>query len=248
MKLFPLIILCIFMFSTCSAVTERTSDTVYISAQENDRAEEPGNLPDQKPGKRVSEEQDSEAMALAFWYAALENRPDIIIRGLTQGTDAFWYEIKKTLTLFMRLKPEEGIETDLKNDAISIAMWLASQAGHTDIVRLLLERGARVNAMEATDGRTALWQASQGGHMETVKLLLENGAKIETRSLRTGATPLFIAAARGHEEVVTLLLNAGANANVKASAGEKEDTPLSIAKERNHTGIVELFERAMAEK
>ena len=52
------------------------------------------------------------------------------------------------------------------------ALMLAAQDGHTEIVKLLLEKGADVN-VKTTTGITALWMASQNGHTEVVKLLLE---------------------------------------------------------------------------
>jgi ankyrin repeat protein len=54
-------------------------------------------------------------------------------------------------------------------------MW-ASQNGNQEIVRLLLQRGALVNAMRALCGRTPLMFASKNGHVATVRLLLEHGA------------------------------------------------------------------------
>jgi ankyrin repeat protein len=54
-------------------------------------------------------------------------------------------------------------------------MWAAAR-GRTDLVRLLLQRGADVNAASANCG-TALARAAAGGHADTVRLLLEHGAE-----------------------------------------------------------------------
>ena len=44
------------------------------------------------------------------------------------------------------------------------ALMTASQNGHTAVVRLLLERGARVEQGMAADGSTALLVAATHGH------------------------------------------------------------------------------------
>ena len=57
----------------------------------------------------------------------------------------------------------------------STMLSIAALMGHTEIVALLLEHGADVNA-KSRDGGTALHAAAFLGRVETVKLLLEKGA------------------------------------------------------------------------
>ena len=76
------------------------------------------------------------------------------------------------------------------------------------VVRLLLERGADINARDAT-GWTPLHQASYSGAVEVVRLLLENGADVEAK-VYDGRTVLQIADDRGHDEIVKLLREYGA--------------------------------------
>ena len=68
-------------------------------------------------------------------------------------------------------------EEDWKEDA-KTALMMASQEGHTKIVKILLAAGADVNAV-ANDGYdTAMTLANTGGHDEIVELLIRNGATI----------------------------------------------------------------------
>jgi ankyrin repeat protein len=52
----------------------------------------------------------------------------------------------------------------------------AAHMGHASIVKLLLQRGARVNHSNASSGWTALHAAAARGHDDVVVLLLRNGA------------------------------------------------------------------------
>ena len=63
----------------------------------------------------------------------------------------------------------------------STVLSIASLMGHTEVVGLLLERGADVNA-KSRDGGTALHAAAFLGRAETVKLLLEKGANATLRN------------------------------------------------------------------
>ena len=57
----------------------------------------------------------------------------------------------------------------------------AAQEGHEEILRLLLENGADVNAKDRSK-KTALHMAADKGHVSTLKLLLKNGADINSVS------------------------------------------------------------------
>jgi ankyrin repeat protein len=78
-----------------------------------------------------------------------------------------------------------------------------AMAGEPEMVRLLLARGAGVDACDRSK-RTALHYAAQVGADECVALLLEAGAKRDVRDKR-GATPADLAKEAGHDEVVKAL-------------------------------------------
>jgi ankyrin repeat protein len=57
------------------------------------------------------------------------------------------------------------------------SLLIASSRGHTEIVKLLLYNGANVNYIDA-DGYNSLMKAVLSGDIEIIKLLLDNGANI----------------------------------------------------------------------
>jgi ankyrin repeat protein len=95
-----------------------------------------------------------------------------------------------------------------------------------EILRLLLEKGASVNAGVGHTG-TALWYASADGYLDAVKLLLEKGSTVDAKD-SDQATPLLVAAENGHLEVVRLLLSKGAAVNAAADEASRHNgaTPL----------------------
>jgi ankyrin repeat protein len=73
------------------------------------------------------------------------------------------------------------------------ALALASQHGHTDVVRVLLDAGEdpnRFNPMGFNAHATPLHWAAYGGHLETVKLLVARGARTDVLDKGHQATPL----------------------------------------------------------
>jgi ankyrin repeat protein len=79
----------------------------------------------------------------------------------------------------------------------------ASAAGQLEIARVLIARGANVNARAAGDF-TPLHESAASGRMEFAKLLLENGADVNARTA-DGKTPLDYAREHNRAEMVQLL-------------------------------------------
>ncbi|HUV29895.1 MAG TPA: ankyrin repeat domain-containing protein [Acidobacteriota bacterium] len=84
-------------------------------------------------------------------------------------------------------------------------LHLAALHGYPEIVNLLLDQGADI---EARDGvmRTPLILTVEGGHMPVVEVLAERGADINAQAMRR-YTALLWAARNGFEEMVTYLVD-----------------------------------------
>lgn len=103
------------------------------------------------------------------------------------------------------LLEEYGAKDDIHPCHECALLW-ASDQGHYDLVKLLIEDGANVNTFNAYDEReTALVNASKKGHYDIVKFLIENGANLN----RNGEMALIVACDFGHVNVERLLLECG---------------------------------------
>lgn len=103
----------------------------------------------------------------------------------------------------------------LQEDTNRTYLMCAAIKGRTQVVRVLLERGARVG-IKASTGRTALMLAVTSGHRETAQLLLDHKAKINDED-HNDYTVLSLAAMGSDVEMARLLLDRGANVNMRGT-------------------------------
>ena len=94
----------------------------------------------------------------------------------------------------------------------------AARAGDLEAVRLLLQRGADVNAPQG-DGMTALHWAAEQDDLEMVSTLLFAGANTISTTRNGGYTALHLAARAGNADVMAALIDAGANVNARSCSG-----------------------------
>ena len=73
--------------------------------------------------------------------------------------------------------------------------------GHTEIVELLIEKGADVNIQTDPQKYAPIHSASFGGHLETIKVLVKNGADLSLRNYRN-ELPIDTAKRRNQIEVI----------------------------------------------
>jgi len=95
---------------------------------------------------------------------------------------------------------------------------LASQKGHYEVVRTLLEHGANTETPRIRY-QSPLGAASYWGRVEVVQLLLEHHADVNAQNYRRKYTALYWASRGGEPAVVRMLLEHGADVNAKRTNG-----------------------------
>jgi hypothetical protein len=132
-------------------------------------------------------------------------------------------EPKESYKITLKLL-EKAANTDITDNKAKTAtndeineLFVASQKGNIEVLRLLLDKGAQVD-LTANDGTTSLMIASQYGHVEIVKLLLDKGANVDLQTSE-GVSALIKASELGRVDVIKLLLENGANPNLSRKDG-----------------------------
>lgn len=108
----------------------------------------------------------------------------------------------------------------------------ASKKGYIDMVQLLIEHGADVNANDIYEA-TALILATQNNHADVVRLLLEKGAFTNYLDNKEQLTALDFACAGGYLDICNLLITHGANVH--------EFFCIQDACRHGHTEVVRLL-------
>ena len=112
-------------------------------------------------------------------------------------------------------------------------MSAAAYTGQAEVARLLLQKGAFVDAA-CLNGATPLYFAAQNGREEVVELLLASGADVNGAT--PFGTPLHGASCNGHAAIISALLAKGAN--VDTSHPTDGWTPLQEASFNGHVEAV----------
>jgi ankyrin repeat protein len=208
----------------------------------------------------------SERGRTVLLLAAMSDRSAEIVRLLlSRRADAHTIDKEGTSTLLaatfgndtatIRQLVEAGANVNAANVFGTPLMNAASQ-GNYGAVKLLLGRGANVNAVSAPPGQqvkngtialgafTPLILASAFGPSNVVKALVDAGADVNAKEAR-GMTPLMYSATTDHGDIAIarMLIARGADPRVKTPEGE---TALDWAQKSGATPIVALLQRGGA--
>lgn len=111
----------------------------------------------------------------------------------------------------------------------------AASGGYVDVGRVLIDKGADVNAAPVPSSRdTALTIAADKGHVRFVELLLSKNAQVEVKN-KKGNSPLWLAANGGHSAVVELLYKLDADID---SQDNRKVSCLMAAFRKGHVKVV----------
>lgn len=138
-----------------------------------------------------------------------------------------------------RVKKELKKGTDANAmDIYSITvLMMAAAKGKTEIVKLLLENGAQVNAIDNNHRETALMWAANKNKIPAMKVLLESGADVKITD-KDHETVFTRSAISKRPNLIQLLLDHGAKVNKRRVA---VPTALNHAAYYGNTAIVRLL-------
>jgi ankyrin repeat protein len=127
--------------------------------------------------------------------------------------------------------------------AVSSDGWtplhLAAHFSKQEAVRLLLNKGAKVDARSANAiENTPLHAAAAGRAAGVATLLLDHGASVNARQ-QGGWTALHAAARNGDIEFARILVEAGADVNARA---DNRQSPLDLALTKGQQAMVDWLE------
>lgn len=134
---------------------------------------------------------------------------------------------------------EQGANVDELEPNGDAPLVMAAYLGHAEIVRLLLDAGADVKAVDPGMKATALHAAAYAGRTEAAKLLVAGGIDIDKQGPYNGYTALHDAIWQNNVDVARVLIDAGANLTLKANSGQ---TPLDFARSKRANEIVKMIE------
>lgn len=130
-----------------------------------------------------------------------------------------------------------GIDANARDALGNPALFDAAWIGNTEVLGVLLDHGADVNARNEDTAGTSLWYAVHADHANAVNLLVARGARLDLR-YASGQTILHLACARGDPQIVKLLLAAHADL---AATDQTSNTPLDEAVLNDRLDVLRLL-------
>lgn len=135
----------------------------------------------------------------------------------------------------------DGADVDELDPNGDAPLVMAAYLGHTEVVKLLLEAGADVTAVDPGMKATALHAAAYAGRTEAAALLVQHGIDINRQGPKNGYTALHDAIWENNIDTAKVILDAGADLTLKSHSGE---TPLDFAKSKHRREIIAMIEAA----
>ncbi len=143
----------------------------------------------------------------ALMAAGHGRRADDFIKTVTSGE-------LRIVNLFLRA----GLSPDTRDMQGVPVLSLAVRSKHGAVVKLLLSRGASIDAVSDDRGNTALMDAAAEGMKSIVIRLIKAGANIDQKS-KNGQTALILAVGQKNFRIAELLIEAGADLHIKDALG-----------------------------
>ena len=154
--------------------------------------------------------------------------------GMTQLFYFCWKGMTSSVKRMLEMKSINVEARGCEREDGETCLMIAANDGHLDICRLLIDKGAHLEAKDI-NGWTPLILASWEGHIEIVRLLCDRGADVKARN-QDGRRPLHYAARYGHISIVKEFIEVR-NAEINARDDDSW-TALRYARDNDNADIV----------
>lgn len=195
-------------------------------------------LLDETPG--AAEAKDAAGVSLLM-HALYRGRRDLAetIAGKKQDLDIFEAASLGRLERLTECLREAAAIDAYSKDGFT-ALHFTCYFGQPEAARLLLEKGAKVDAVANNAMQVMpLHSAASARSLAAARVLVEHGAPVNARQ-HGGWVPIHAAAQNGDHDMVDLLLAHGADVEI---ANDEGKTPAMVARDKAHTQIAALLER-----
>ena len=133
--------------------------------------------------------------------------------------------------------PKAGLNPKSHDHPRFTPLYSAASLGHLEMVKLLIEKGANINAKVEDYFGNALQAASYLGHDKVVQILLDRGGDINAQGGMC-SNALLAASSGGLDKVVQILLDKGADFNAQ---GGLYGNALQAASSGGHDKVVQIL-------
>lgn len=130
------------------------------------------------------------------------------------------------------LLKKKKIDVNVSNSDYETPLHLACQNNHFEIVKLLIDHGANLEACRDFSDHTPFHYACENGHENIIKLLVENGVNIHARVSAGNSTALYILAQNNESYLLRYLMYQGL---------EPEYQDIEVACEEGNLAAVDAF-------
>lgn len=142
----------------------------------------------------------------------------ILERGISWHGESLAQCVREGDAEAVRLFLASGFPPDVRDKCGVPLLCLAARFKHRNVIELLLEHGADINAQSDDRGYSPLMDSAHEGEENLLAYLLENGSNPDLQS-KDGQTALVLAVGRSDASTVIKLLEHGANPDIADKLG-----------------------------
>ncbi|MBR4824306.1 MAG: ankyrin repeat domain-containing protein [Spirochaetaceae bacterium] len=164
-------------------------------------------------------------------------------KGLPFTPDCFSFQIAKGNQDTCKLFLQAGMDVNDVDSAGTPMLCNAARAEHKEIVQLLLDNGANVNAISKDRGYSPLMDAIWRENVEIAEIFIKAGADLNLIS-NDGQSPLILAVGNGNEKICELLAKNGADGKMKDHMGMTAYGYAKLFKKNKIQAILEKYGKA----